>query len=385
MRTLVIGLIGQYPFGGVVWDYIQYLTGFRKLGHDVHYLEDTGVWPYDPLKDSVTDDCSYHVGRLAEIMAAFGLGERWSYRNAATGEFFGEGESAARELVRNADLLVGVSTAGWLEDYEIGVRHRMFIDGDPLFTQVRLVDAPDDPYTRSLRAHDSHFTFGLNLGADDCLAPTAGIEWLPTVQPVDLDHWPFARTADSGAFTTVMNWVSYQPLQWNGMTFGQKDASFQDFIELPRHARQRLELAMGQGIGRRRPSARLRDLGWRIVEPEQAIPTFADYRDFLAASRGEWSIAKHGYVAARTGWFSCRTACYLACGRPAVVQDTGWSRHLPAGSGLLGFTTLDECVAALDRVDADYRAQREAARAFAEKHLDAARVCARLLADAGLG
>ncbi len=384
MRTIITGLIGQYPFGGVVWDYIQYLTGFQKLGHDVHYLEDTGVWPYDPIKDSVTDDSSYHVARLAQIMETFGLGDRWTYRNAASGEFFGEGEAVARELVRSADLMVSVSTAGWLEDYDIGVKHRMFIDGDPLFTQVGLTEKPDDPYTRNVLSHDSHFSFGLNLCQDDCLAPNAGVRWLPTVQPVDLDYWKFTDTPDNGQFTTVMNWVSYKPKIWNGREYGQKNASFLDFIELPQHTPQSLTLAMGQGIGRERPTQKLLDLGWKIVEPDGYIPDFSSYHSFITNSRAEWSIAKHGYVAARTGWFSCRTACYLATGRPAVVQNTGWSKHLPAGNGIYSFSGIQDCLKAINAINADYHAARDAARAFAENHLDAKKVCAKLLSDAGL-
>ncbi len=384
MRVVVIGLIGQYPFGGVVWDYIQYLTGFRKLGFDVHYLEDTGVWPYDPIKDSVTDDCSYHVGRLSHIMEAFGFSDKWTYRNAATGEFFGEGEKAARDLVAHADLLVGVSTAGWLEDYDIGVKHRMFIDGDPLFTQVRMATSPDDPYTKTLLSFDSHFSFGLCLGSNDCLAPTAGIHWKPTVQPVDLDHWQFAPNPHNGFFTTVMNWVSYKPVEWNGTAYGQKNSEFMKFLALPGLVPARFQLAMGQGIGRSRPTETIKQAGWQIIEPDEHIETFSQYHEFLSRSMAEWSIAKHGYVQARTGWFSCRTACYLAAGRPAIVQDTGWSTRLPHGAGLLPFSTMDDCVQGIHSIMDDYDSHRQAARSLAESTFEAGRVCRKLIEDASL-
>jgi len=385
MRIVVTGLIGQYPFGGVIWDYIQYVLGFQALGHDVYYLEDTGVWPYDPVKETITDDCTYQVRALERIMGGFGLGGRWIYRNAADGKFHGAGEALARELVKGGDLLVNVSTASWFTDYEVGVKHQMFLDGDPMFTQIGMHDPDKGDYTKRLRAHDSHFSFGLKLGDADCRVPDTGIRWKKTLQPVALDWWPFVQEAPEDQFTTVMNWASYKPKVWQGEEFGQKDIEFLKFADLPLHTPQRMVIAMGQGIGRKRPTEMLEGKGWTILEPDEVLPDHAAYREFLRRSKGEWSIAKHGYVAARTGWFSCRTACYLALGRPAVVQDTGWTDHLPEGEGLLAFSTLEEAVRGIGQIDADYGRHRRAARAFAEKYLDARVVCQDLLDQAGIG
>jgi len=384
MRIVVTGLIGQYPFGGVIWDYIQYVLGFQELGHEVYYLEDTGVWPYDPVRETITDDCSHQVGALTRIMADFNLGDRWIYRNAADGKFHGAGEKIARELIKCGDLLVNVSTASWFEDYEVGVKHQMFLDGDPMFTQIGMLDPDKGGYTARLRAHDSHFSFGLKLGEADCLVPDTGIRWKKTLQPVALNYWPYAEN-EAEPFTTVMNWCSYKPKIWQGREYGQKDIEFSRFQELPRHTPQKLVIAMGQGIGKKRPTEFLENIGWKILEPDQVLPDHLTYRDFLKNSRAEWSIAKHGYVAARTGWFSCRTACYLALGRPAVVQDTGWSEHLPHGMGLVPFTTLAECAAGIATINRDYATHRRAAREFAEKYLDARRVCQDLLDQAGIG
>jgi hypothetical protein len=385
MRIVVTGLIGQYPFGGVIWDYIQYVLGFQALGHDVCYLEDTGVWPYDPVKETITDDCTYQVEALRRIMESFDLGDRWIYRNAADGRFYGAGEAMAREWLKYGDLLVNVSTASWLTDYEVGVKHQMFLDGDPMFTQIGMHDPDKGDYTRRLRAHDSHFSFGLKLGDPDCRVPDTGIRWRKTLQPVMLDWWPFETEAPEDQFTTVMNWASYQPKVWQGEEFGQKDVEFLKFIDLPRHTPQRMVVAMGQGIGRKRPTEMLEQAGWTILEPDQVIPDHVTYREFLRRSKGEWSVAKHGYVAGRTGWFSCRTACYLALGRPAVVQDTGWTEHLPHGEGLIAFSTLEEAVDGIARINRDYERHRRAARAFAEKYLDARVVCQDLLDQAGIG
>jgi hypothetical protein len=385
VRIVVTGLLGQYAFGGVTWDYIQYLLGFRALGHDVWYLEDSGTWPYDPVAETISAECTYNVKYLHGMMTEFGFGDRWIYRNGADGTFHGAGEKAARDLIKNGDLLVNVSSAGWLRDYDIGVKHQMFIDGDPMFCQVGLLETKHADYSERVRAHDSHFTFGLNVGGPGCLVPETGIRWKKTVQPIVLDQWPFQPEEPLDRFTTVMNWASYDPVEWQGKIYGQKDLEFEKYKSLPARTPQRLEMAMGRGIGGKRPTEELRALGWTIHEAGVVLPDHGSYREFLRTSKAEWSVAKHGYVAARTGWFSCRTACYLALGRPAVVEDTGWSDYLPAGDGLLAFSTMEEAVAAIEDINDHYAEHQAAARALAEQYFEAGKVCADLLAQAGLG
>ena len=182
-----------------------------------------------------------------------------------------------------------------------------------------------------------------------------------------------------------MNWSSYLPIEWQGKPYGQKDLEFQKFKSLPSLTPQRLEMAMGQGIGSKRPTEELRALGWIILEAGDVLPDYEKYHEFLRTSKaGEWSIAKHGYVAGRTGWFSCRTACYLALGRPAVVQETGWSDYIPSGDGVIAFSTMDEAVEAIADINDHYDEHQAAARALAEQYFEAKKVCADLLARAGL-
>lgn len=385
VRIVITGLLGQYSFGGVIWDYIQYLVGFRDLGHEVWYLEDSGAWPYDPIKQTISEDCSYNVHYLGKMMTEFGFGDRWIYRNGADGKFHGAGEAAARDLIKNADLLINVSSAGWLRDYDFGVKHQMFIDGDPMFCHIGLLDEKQADYNARVRAHDSHFTFGLNVGGPGTLVPETGIAWKKTVQPIALDYWPFATEAPLDRYTTVMNWASYAPKQWGGQIWGQKDLEFDKFKELPHRTSQPLAMVMGKGVGSKRPDAMLRDLGWTILEPDEVTPDHLTYRDFLRSSKAEWSVAKHGYVAGRTGWFSCRTACYLALGRPALVQETGWSAYIPAGEGVLAFSTMEEAVAGIDEINRNYPAHQKAARALAEKYFEAKKVCQDLLDQAKIG
>lgn len=383
MRIIVTGLVGQYPFGGVIWDYLQYLLGFRSLGHEVLYLEDSGAWPYDPVAGTITDDCTFALRTLQRIFADFDLARNWVYRNGADGKFYGAGEATARDWLRHGDLLVNVSSAGWLRDYDLRVGHRMFIDGDPMFCQIGLLDGSDPFYAGRLRDHDSHFTFGLSVGSPGCPVPTDGIAWKPTVQPIALDQWPTSPPPAGAPWTTVMNWASYRPKIWEGCSYGQKDLEFEKFSGLPSLTPAKLRLAMGLGVGGRRPAERLRQLGWDLVEPQEVVPDHFTYRDFLRNSYGEWSIAKHGYVAALTGWFSCRSACYLALGRPVVVQETGWTRHLPSGLGALAFQTPAEAAEGIQRISSDYSRHSEAARKLAEEFFDAKKVCGSLLKEIG--
>jgi hypothetical protein len=385
MRVLVSGLIGQYAFGGVTWDYIQYVLGFRALGHDVWYLEDSATWAYDHVKQQPSADCSHNVSYLERIMQEFDMGDRWIYRNEADGEYYGIRDAAlAERTIAEADVLVNVSGACWLRPVTTGIKTKLFLDGDPMFTQIKLASG-EHGFLERVQAHERHFTFGLNIGKPGCKIPTSGLSWRPTVQPIALDWWERTlmpsqapHTAD-GAWTTVMNWASYRPEEFEGETYGQKDIEFTRFMHLPALTGEKFVLAMGQGPGRNRPTSYLESLGWRIVEPDVHVPDYASYHDFLRNSKAEWSIAKNGYVKSRSGWFSCRSACYLAAGKPVVVQDTGWSEHLPSGDGAFCFGTVEEAAHAIDTVARDYPQHCAAARAYARTHFDAGKICAGLL------
>lgn len=383
MRIIVTGLVAQYPFGGVTWDYLHYVFGFQQLGHEVYYLEDSGCWPYDPIKQTFLEDCSYNVQFLKQVAEFFQLQGRWAYRNGADGAFYGMEESAIRQLLKTCDVLVDVSNGDLIQRYDIGAKCSMFIDGDPMFTQIALAQKESRPGLDAIRAHDIHFTFALNINQPDCLIPNTGLHWRPTVQPIALEYWSPAKEAHNGCMTTVMNWASYQPVIWNEKTYGHKDLSFEEFQDLPLKTSQKFKLAMGEGSGRRRPTESLNDKGWNIVEPDVVVPDFKAYRTFLSESMAEWSIAKQAYVVGQTGWFSGRSGCYLALGKPVLIQDTDWSKHLPAGEGVIAFSTIDDCLKGIESIQNNYEKHRYAARAFAEKYLSADCVCAQLLKEAG--
>jgi hypothetical protein len=388
MRIIVTGLVGQYAFGGVAWDYLQFIEGFRQLGHDVFYLEDTEMWPYDPINNTICADCSYNVRYLRDVMNKFGLGDLWIYRNAADASYHGVSEAEAKAFCDSANVFLNVSGCGWLRPEYLRIPKKIFLDSDPMFTQVALMSNKKDVIER-IRAHDFHFTFAENIGASDCRVPTANLHWISTRQPIVLDWWPINGGAPGGralprdVFTTVMNWVSYKGCEYAGETWGQKDVEFLKFAALPQRTAQKFEIAMGMGPGMKRPTEMLREKGWQIVEPSEQLPDPWTYRDYLGSSKGEWSVAKEGYVKSRSGWFSCRSACYLALGRPCVLQDTGWSAHYPTGDGLFAFDSIEEAVAGIDGVNEDYAHHSLEARRLAEEMFDARKVLGKMLDEIG--
>ena len=378
LRIVVSGLIAQYPLGGVAWDYLQYVVGLAQLGHDVYYLEDTGQWPYDPTQGGVAKDPAHTVGYLRSIMDRFGLSDRWAYRFPWQNQWFGMSERLMSEVLLSADLIINVS--GVLrrpQDLETGAR-LVFIDSDPVFTQVKLARGQID-FRQQVDAHHVHFSFGERLRPP---VPETGHEWRPTRQPIVLSEWDVDQPGRS-TYTTVMNWTSYNDVRFEGQVYGQKDVEFERFMGLPAQLPTfDFEVALSVGKTRRAPQERLRRAGWRLVDPAQCCGDLDSYRSYIGTSRGEWSIAKHGYVTGMPGWFSCRSACYLASGRPVVVQDTGFPHILPTGVGLLAFTSAEEAVGCLREVESDYARHRLAARELAATYFASDLVLSRLVADA---
>ncbi len=388
MRVVVTGLVATYPVGGVAWDYLQYVQGFRALGCEVTYLEDTGQWLYDPAAQTFTDDVRANARYLNDALASLdpALARCWSLR-APDGTYHGLDEAGVARACAAADLFLNLSGSCWLRDAYRAARVKAYVDTDPGYSQAKIaaVEAgvADDSVRFSVnlvRQHDVFFTLGEGIGRPGCSIPTGGLTWHPTRQPIVLANWP-VRSAPDGPFTTVMSWkIEPTPPSLGGRVYGGKDVEFERFMDLPSRTPEPLEVALSGAAPRERIVAG----GWRLRDARGVSATMAAYRDYLLASRGECSIAKNAYVALRSGWFSTRTAAYLACGKPAVVQETGWSAHVPPGAGLHAFTTAEGAVAALAAIRADYARACRHAREVAEAHFRAEDVCARLLADAGL-
>jgi hypothetical protein len=342
---------------------MQYVLGLHALGHEVYYLEDTGQWPYNPLEGGVSESCAYNVRYLSQVMARFGLSGRWGYRFPWKSQWFGLSSGRWNEICRHTDLLINVS--GTLAEpgrYREATR-LAYIDSDPVFTQIKLACGQRE-FSRLVDMHDIHFSFGEDL--DSSHVPATGHEWLPTRQPVVLAQW-HPKLPHREVFTTVMNWTSYKPLTYRGLTLGQKDVEFERFMDLPsRIPEVRLEVAVNEGKTRRPPRTLLRRHGWRVMDPNEVCPDVDGYRSYIESSMAEWSVAKNAYVVGRPGWFSCRSACYLAAGRPVVVQDTGFTDILPVGEGILTFRTPEQAIEGIAEVRSHYARHAQAARAIAE-------------------
>jgi len=380
--------MGMLPAGGVTWDYIQYPLGFTLLGHDVWYIEDTRIWPvFQPISDGGSNSLP-NVAYLASVMERFGMSDRWAYRDEVSDSWFGMSAADVGEICRTADLLVNVSCANVMRDEYLKIPHRVLIDSDPMFTQAQYELAMAFHGTPGMReavaGHNHHFSFGERIGQPDCQVPRSGVTWLATRQPVCLDAWPvLPLPAGRKRFTTVMNWTAARDFEFQGQTWGQKNVEFAKVMELPGHVPDvSLEVAVAQTgkVAAPFPSAATISAGWTILDPAKEVPDTESYRAFIQRSSGEFSVAKEAYVKARTGWFSGRSACYLASGRPVVAQDTGWSEIIPAGNGLFAFNTMEDAVEAVEAITASHPAQSQAARGIAEEYFDSSKVLGSLLA-----
>jgi hypothetical protein len=380
LQIIVTGLIAQYPFGGMTWHYLQYVLGLARLGHEVYYVEDSGGWPYDPFAQGLGYTCDYNVQYLAGIMSRFGFAEHWAYRfskDENTSELFGLSESRLRDVVASTDLLISVSGAlDRPEDYRT-IDRMVYIDTDPVITQLKLARGEPRSAERT-NCHDLLFSFGERVTER---MPETGHRWRPTRQPVILAEWATTREPRP-VYTTVMNWSSYQSEVFQGQTYGQKNVEFMRFLDLPsRLPGTHFEIAGGPGHADPIPRELITGNGWRLVDPMKVAPDVDSYRSYIQSSRAEWSVAKNAYVQGCTGWFSERSACYLAAGRPVIVQDTGFSSVLPTGEGLLAFSSLKEAIDAIHEVESDYARHERAARMIAEEWFDSARVLSRLLEE----
>ena len=406
LRIIVTGLIGQHPsLGGVTWDYLQYALGLARLGHDVYYFEDSGQWPYTNNggpsgNDWVARECGANVEHLTKTMARFGLQGKWAYHFPTARQWYGLSDENRRRVIESTDLLINVSgTLEHPENYR-DVKRLIYIDSDPAFTQVKLALTQEHAdFCDRVNAHDMHFSFGEHFTS---VIPDTGHHWRPTRQPIVLSEWQ-SSMAPRNVYTTVMSWTSYKPISYAGRSFGQKDVEFKRFVQLARKVQPvALEVAMHElehtdwqsdhedwppkvceqvTTDSLTPYELLTLLGWRVVDPAIVCADIDNYRAYIKSSKAEWSVAKNGYVTGRAGWFSCRSACYLAAGRPVIVQDTGFGTALPTGEGILAFGTMDEAIAAIHEVEAHYERHAHAARAIADAYFDSDKVLQRLIEE----
>ena len=363
--AVVVGFIGKLPYGGMTLYNLHYIDGLKALGYEVHYVERINKPHecYDPVSSTSTDDPTFALNYLR------GLVERFSFIDREN-RCHGSGWPALRSTLREADFVLTLADPTWFDELEICPR-RAFVDGDPMFTQVEKMG--------TLAHYPTLFTYCARMGQPDCTVPDVGRKWIVSRPVVSTARWDVTPGGASLPVTTLMHWAAGSEVVFDGQAYGHKNREFDRFLDLPRRTSHPFVIALGGG---RAPRERISEHGWKIVNPLEMTGTIDAYRAFISGSCADFGIAKHAYVASRCGWFSDRSICFLASGRPVLHQDTGCGDWLPAGSGVLLFSDVESALEGLHSIEGDYERHARAARALAEEYFEAATVVGQMLEDA---
>jgi hypothetical protein len=374
LKILFSGMVAGDPNqGGATWAVLQYVAGLARLGHEVVLVEPIGRSGGSDLPVEGSEALAYfHSLPLLEGRSALLV--------PGTEQTTGLPYAELVRFASEADLLINIS--GMLRDERLlePIPVRAFLDLDPGFNQVWHATGTN----MGLGLHTHFLTVGQSLGREGCPIPDCGKSWIPTLPPVALDHWPTEPGAPGhDAFTSVGHWRSYGSIEHGGVHYGQRAHSLRQLIDLPLRVDSRFQLALGIHPDEATDLEALCRNEWELLDPYEVAADPRRYAEFVRGSKAELSVAKSGYVASCSGWFSDRSACYLASGRPVVAQETGFADFLPTGEGLLAFATAAEAADAVAAVEADLERHSAAARALAEEHLDSSKVLPRLLDELG--
>jgi hypothetical protein len=379
-RILTSVYTGRYPLGGCLSWNLQWIVGLHRLGHDVHVLEKgdyRDAW-FDPATGRLCDDAAPGYALLDRVLRRFGLVGRYTAVDVHN-QWYGRTQAEARELFQSADLLLDLGNHGaWIPEADAAGVTTARVDGEPGMTQIKMLKAQSA--AAPLPAFHHYYSNGANIGTPRTTAPTAGVAWRPIFNPVLTELFEARPPSPDAPFTTVMNWQSHKPVVFEGRAWGQKDAEFPKFLDLPGRVAGPMEIAVAGAA----PQDLLRAHGWRITDAHQASRTLGAFRRYLRNSAGEFGVAKQMFVEPRTGWFSDRSAAYLAAGRPVILQETGFSDHLPTGRGLFAVETVEEAAEAVMMIRGDMERQSRWAREIACEHLEARKVLAAFLEELGL-
>ena len=401
LRIVVVGTLASNPYAGMAWMHMQITAGLHRLGHDAYYFETTSTWPYDPVRQMKVCDSEYSVPYLARVAESFGLSGRWAYRRSYSDkEWLGMSSQKAQELLETSDAVFNVAGATRFAEEGLRVGRLVYFGTDPVFQELAFANRDEDTLTL-FEEHSDAVTYGENIGVGDCAIPPLPNLKSRTWQPVLLDLWQSGQPSKD-EFTTLGNWRQEgRDVEYLGNKYyWSKDREFLKFIDLPGRTDQPIELATnlnGPGSTDVRTGEAVRALGvdgeaylllknhgWRLVHGPEFTTDPWSYRDYVRGSRGEFTVARDLNVRLRSGWFSERSACYLAAGRPVITQDTGFGRVLPTGEGLFAFNTMDEILAAFDAINSDYERHSSGARNIAEEYFRAETVLAKVIDDLGL-
>src|SRR5688572_90321 len=400
-RIVVVGTLAGNPYAGMAWMTMQIVVGLSRLGHDVHYVEATSDWPYDPERQAKVPSSEYAVAYLARVADSFGVGDRWAYRRSyGDKEWLGPVRTLAERLLASADVVFNIAGATRLAEEGLKVARYVYYGTDPVHHEIRYAGGDPDVCTL-IDEHDAYVTYGENIGNADCSVPPLPRLRSRTRQPVLLDIWQNGSSSRD-VVTTIANWRQVGlDLEFEGETYlWSKHHEFLKFIDLPRRTSVSVELATNLGerdsvdpLGNEAVPALgvgddARDLleshGWHLVNAHSFTTDPWPYRDYIRASRAEFTVGRDLNVRLRSGWFSERSACYLAAGRPVITQDTGFGTVLPTGEGLFAFTTMDDALAAFDAILTDYPRHSRAALSIAEEYFGSEKVLGPMLDDLGV-
>ena len=379
---VVLGIMGCMPVAGtgVAWNTIQHLVGLRRLGYDVYYVEATGVWPFN----ATTDDCTFPVTYISTLLSHFGFQDKWAYvATHSDGRCYGLSELQVKALYARADAILNLFGGTVLREEHMGCPIRIYLETDPVVHQIRIANG-EQKYIDLVGAHTALFSWGENYGAPDCGVPITHFTYRRTRPPVVLDYWETPCDPAARRFTTVAHWdQSVKDLEYNGERYSwSKHSEFLKVLQLPRHTTQ--EFALALAIDDPAAVRLLENHGWSVEDAYEASRTLASYREYVWRSRGEFTVAKDMNVRLRSGWFSERSACYLAAGKPVITQETGFSKFLPTGLGLFAFRSLADIPPAVEAINRDYQKHSHAAKDIAAEYFDAEKGLRQLTSEAGL-
>ena len=386
-RIVVMGFMGSCPIAGVVWQHIHYVVGLQRLGHAVYYIEDSARLPYNPETFEVNNEFDYAARLLNRLSREFGFKNRWAFcaRYLPGNPTAGLPLKRIRQLYRDADAILNICGAQEFNDDLLVSDRILYIESDPGVEQIK-IDKGAKATPNYLQRHRALFTFGENVGTKSFPVPTHGFKWLPTRQPVVTDLWKTQRAPPRAAvFTSVANWSTsgLKDITWRGDKYlWSKSREFLRFISAPKKSGETFELATN--IEDANTRAKFLRNGWRLHSPLQLSVDYWLYRDYIRRSKGEFTVAKDQYIRLNTGWFSDRSACYLAAGRPVIIQETGFTKIYGDKAGLLSFRSLSEIVDAVKVINADYAKHSRAARALAREFFEAENVLKSILDRAGV-
>jgi hypothetical protein len=386
-RVVVMGFMGSMPIAGVIWQHIHYIVGLQRLGHDVYYIEDSARIPYNPQTFDTNNDFDYAATTLGQLANEFGFEHRWAFcaRYLPGNPTAGLRLTKIQQLYLEADAILNVCGTQEFNDDLRKSDAILYIESDPGVEQIK-VDKRTRTTIEYLRQHRALFTFGENIGTDKFPVPLHRLRWLPTRQPVVTDFWKTIRApAATAVFTSVANWSTsgLKDITWRTEKYlWSKSREFLRFVAAPKKSDEPFELATD--IKDEKTRQKFLQNGWRFRRPHEMSVDYWQYRHYIRRSKGEFTVAKDQYVRLHTGWFSDRSACYLAAGRPVVTQQTGFTDHYGNNGGLFAFRSLGEIAEAVREINADYKKHSRAARAVACETFEAGKVLEDLLLRAGV-